>query len=406
MKKKVLSFMLATSLIVTQLAGVSVYANENASINETQYKVDGFFEEGEAAEIALLFIYENINNQDEWTMETKIKEVYNLYDLDENLTAYTFTLETDGKDSGYITVSGELNQMPIQEFSFIDKPIFEETGLSRMQKNMPNTKLIYNGPLNYFYSSGEKIYSNETGELEEIDSEDLHASTRKLNNDTIVDNTDLEMLINESIANKQTRANYDGQYDGYVISSTTLYLADRYGNYTYKGGKILPNFPGLLQSNFGGKSDNDCTLVSLTAIAKYYNTKGYTKIPSDTSTIYSDILTIAKGYGYTGDSGTFPTKINNIVEDSFSKWGYKPSVSSLYMWSYNTHKNQIDSGNPNIVNTVRGAYANHSVSMVGYNEYDKANFISVKDNWTTSTRSIDFAEYSANSLGSVTKITF
>lgn len=59
-------------------------------------------------------------------MDTIIDEVYILYDFEDNITGYTFKLSTNDVYSGYITVSANQDEMPIQEFSFSDVPLFEE----------------------------------------------------------------------------------------------------------------------------------------------------------------------------------------------------------------------------------------------------------------------------------------
>ena len=84
------------------------------------------------------------------------------------------------------------------------------------------------------------------------------------------------------------------------------------------------------------------------------------------------------------------TYADNIVEEVFSDWGYTVSAYNSYVLTFSTVKSQIDSPNSNPVmfNIATGYYSNHTVAIIGYFDYDVANFLCVKDNWSTSTRYI------------------
>ena len=188
---------------------------------------------------------------------------------------------------------------------------------------------------------------------------------------------DLNINYNDTLKNQLEEADeifgnfgasYNGQVSGYAVSDRFAYMRDRYGSYTYESGKVLSGFSHLLQSNYGGA--NDCTLVAITEIANWYRSNGKSNIPSSTYDIYADVLSNGEAHGYTTTGGTNPTKIDNIVEDSFSDWGY---------------------------------YSNHTVAVYGYKEYSVADFLQVSDYWTTSSRFIHWQQM-WNEIGSVTKI--
>ncbi|MBN4051079.1 hypothetical protein JYU01_02155, partial [bacterium AH-315-L21] len=146
-----------------------------------------------------------------------------------------------------------------------------------------------------------------------------------------------------------------------------------------------------------------CSLVSITTMANWYYKQGLTKIPSTPSDIYDDVLAIAESDGYTPSGGTNPTKIDNIIEDTFSEWGYSVNASNIYVWSFSTFTSEIDANRPLMYNLTTGYYAYHSISVYGYKEYDVADFLMVKDNWSTATRFIHWAQM-INEIGSVTKM--
>ncbi len=204
---------------------------------------------------------------------------------------------------------------------------------------------------------------------------------------------------------------YNGQYEdgSYVITDKLAYLKDKYESYSYTKGKriagVLPHKQSSLEADA-----NNCTLTSISTICEYYKNEGYMKIPDDITLIYKDVREIAVGYGYKPDYGTFPTKkINNIVEDSFKKWGYTCNSTNYYLYSWWGYTNEINNDRPFVLNLTSGTYSNHSITVYGYNEYDvpgviEALFLLVYDNWSTSTRYIDYNVMLTSTLESYTTI--
>lgn len=207
---------------------------------------------------------------------------------------------------------------------------------------------------------------------------------------------------------------YEGQdAEGYGgISDPAKYLVDRYG-----GTVTLTSSKKLSMSSFicgDFEEKNNCTLVAITRILKYYNKKGYTKIPSGYKKIYSDVLKIAKGYGYSEESGTFPTKINNIIDDVLEDYDYPKSYSkAYYVWTFKSEvKNEIDNNRPVVMNILRGYYGNHSVTVCGYRIYKTKHklpigsytrthhLICVYDGWKRESRYIDYEAFAFDLISS------
>lgn len=399
-------------IIMTFVLTVSLIEPVLAASNETEASsIAPYFSEAEAADIALIFVMNNIGTgENNWSMDTVVDEVYILYDFDDNVTGYTFKLSTNGLYSGYVTVSANQDTMPIQEFSFTDEPIFEEKlseetlertdkknfkdKKNKKDKNDKTNKIVFNGPLEY--------YINEDGSFYDLDKNFVVSNqiknTKRNDERAVAHNKELKEIIADSYMGKE----YSGQLEGYALSDHIAYMADRYSSYTYKRGYSLTGFTGLDMSKFGG--DNDCTLVSITAIANWYRSI-YPNIPSSTSDIYKDVLEIGKKHGYTTSGGTDPTKIDNIVEDVFKKWGYTVNATNTYLWSFSTFTDQINEPNynPLLFNIATGYYASHTVTVIGYRDFDVADFLMVKDNWSTSTRYIHWQQM-WNEFGSVTII--
>ena len=204
---------------------------------------------------------------------------------------------------------------------------------------------------------------------------------------------------------------YDGTdaeaygYGGIVDPAT--YLKDRYG-----GTPQLSDKGKTLQVNaqtmkaISGKSANNCTLVSITKLMIYWRDyRNKYHIPTANGTVYRDVETIAKKYGYTDSKGTNPTKINNIMNDIIRKYFYTPKTSGIYVWTFNGQvKKEVDAGRPVTMNIARGYYGNHSVTVVGYKIY-KVNgktypMIQVSDGWKASYRYIDYNAFAYDLMNS------
>ncbi|MFZ3591075.1 hypothetical protein ACOI1C_17930 [Bacillus sp. DJP31] len=357
-----------------------------------------FFSEADAADIALLFVLNNMNEENNWDKSTKVAEVHTLYNLEGLVTGYTFELMTKGEYSGYITISSRLDEMPIQEYSYESLPVFEEKVqpelLEEIRKDKKD-KLIYNGPLEYFVLVDGKHIDMDKKEVKDLTKINKKLQKAKNNVDVEKINRNMKRLIKDSYMGGE----YNGQLEGYAISDRFAFMSDRWGSYNWQNSDFLSSYTGLDMNNYG--SSNDCVVVAITTVANWYDDHGKPNIPNSTYDIYKDVLVKAKTHGYTPSGGTNPTVIDNIIEDSFRTWGYSVNASNTYAWSYSTFTNEINANRPVLFNIGSGYYAAHTVSVFGYVEYDVANFLQVKDNWTTATRYIHWGSM-WNGIGSVT----
>ena len=248
--------------------------------NENPGSLEPFFNESEAADIALLFVYKNIEKSDDcWSLSTYIDSVFTLFNFDDTIVGYTFCLNTNNKSSGYITVSASQDYMPIQEYSFTDQPIFVEKmptekllaayGSNRYGEanKSASTQIIFNGPLEYYTKTGGNSFN-----LDGVIIDPALAKKSAIISDS--EARSLNIKLKEIIAESHTKSgNYNGQLSGYVISDRFAYMNDRYGSYTYENSGSLSGFVGLNMANFGGSNDNDCSLVSITAVANWYRSQ-------------------------------------------------------------------------------------------------------------------------------------
>lgn len=156
-------------------------------------------------------------------------------------------------------------------------------------------------------------------------------------------------------------------------------------------------FTPLLQRNFGDKSDNDCTITSITAIWKHFFSN------MDAKDIYTTASFIAKKYFYNPIKyGTIPLFIDNICNDMLShikipakRWYAKYGKDIEF--DFSDIQEMINQNKPlilNITNDGRGFYLSHSVVVVGYYICKKDNkeykFLQIYDNWSSLISFVDY----------------
>lgn len=125
----------------------------------------------------------------------------------------------------------------------------------------------------------------------------------------------------------------------------------------------------FLQSNFGEKNDGDCTLTSLMTVIYYHCKKTI-----DYNLIYTTVRSFATKHFFNSKIGTIPFFIKNIFDKSLKTLKIRTLNTKSAMvkgvgFNLNTIKKAIDQGKPivfSIFNDGRDYYANHSITIVGY----------------------------------------
>ena len=144
----------------------------------------------------------------------------------------------------------------------------------------------------------------------------------------------------------------------------------------------LIHLRGLLQEDYG--KDQDCTLTSLACI---FGEKHYSELES-----------IALRYGYDGDRrGVNPLTVRSIMRKFMQRRGISGTAKSAYGkgvgWTWRMVKSLVSHGIPIVLNLWddgRKYYHDHSVTVIGAEEYEKALFLLVLDNWHDTVSLIDY----------------
>ena len=139
-----------------------------------------------------------------------------------------------------------------------------------------------------------------------------------------------------------------------------------------------------MQDDYGKRLD--CTLTSLACIfGKKY---------------YGDIEGIALKYGYNGDKrGTNPLVVKAIMREFARLRGIPGKARSAYGkgigWTWRMVKDILSRGIPLVLNLWddgRKYYHDHSVTVVGIEEYENARFLIVLDNWSKKPAFVDYGK--------------
>jgi hypothetical protein len=407
MKEKWMSVMLVLCLSFSIL-GSTAFANPEISV-ESEHTIS----REDAAKIVLLFVANSIedNKDSSWNEDTRLASIDETIDVEGTVNSYTFIFENRGQPNGYVVVSANTDMGIILEYSDTAEPLYKAIGGQY-------DEIIYTAPLEYYVSSGEDAYKVELEEkqaakgenksfrrLDRVHKHDLqdrfnHARKDKDNNRIVVD-TIVNIVDEEAEELLMGSSSYSGQVDGYAVDSGVYnYVNARYGTgYSLQTSKVVSSAgSALLMSSFTNNS-NHCVITALTYVFDYHRrNNGKTAIPSNIQTLFNDIKTVATANGYTPTGGTPPTKIDNIIKDVWTKYGYSGTGSSVYVFSESTFKTEIDNNRPALLNISFGYYGNHTVTMIGYLVYSKSTFLGsterffmrVNDGWTTSVRYIDY----------------
>lgn len=371
MKKKLLS-MLLTLVMVFSIIPTAAYAasvDENSSTDTIPQNV--------AEIIASYFLRDSISLPDiSWTANTEISDCEIMYGIDNDVSAYSFELTTDGNDTGYIIISA-YPDVPnvILEFSDKSAPVYDLLDLQ------PGDTIVYTGLLNYYKDSGSEL-------LTTIENEEISLSEVP---------TPLEATRSASnLPTVSTRSKYpiddpfewaDTYYDGpFVYSGDSKNEFEDHCNF-----RTTSNFSGY---------DNHCAPTAITNLIEMIGSyKGYSKINNDTyKEIFNNVASygIKKGY-FSNSSGSSWSTLNSFIKGSFNLYGVNVTVSSKTA-TFNNIKTELTNHRPFYL-TLKDhpEYGNHGVAAYAYTRLQSEttgyylSFVKIADGWVNYGRYLDIS---------------
>ena len=270
--------------------------------------------------------------------------------------------------------------------------------------NLSYDKVLYTGPMEYALLKDGKAIGKDGKELGK---EKSLANRWSFNPKVFEKNKEILTKVRHGQFNPDQwlMGSYDGQYSSQSDTSYGgiydyyAYLTDRYGtgwSLLYSG-NVTSIYPNLM-TDYDPPGTNNCVLTALTTIFEHWRYQGYTNIPSSTYTIYNDVKTIAtNNYGYTSTGGVAWSHIGYLALDLWDYYNYPAGSAyddAVVTWGKIT--NEVNYNRPPILSLTGGYYNNHSITVVGYKEYqrywydDNVEFINVYDGWDRATRYIDW----------------
>ena len=350
-----------------------------------------------ASIVGLTFVKSQIDSgiDTSWNYNTRIYRTTPIYDLNDDITGYTFYLKDDDTEKGYITVSSSSEHSLIKEFSDEGDPVYEKVF------NEDTDKVINTGGLDYYVEKEGDVLTRVDGNI--MDENDI----------IVLDKLDEErQTLNESILKEIFGEQYGQEYSitantpGTAITNPVTYLQNVYGsgwtNHSYSNlmeGKLTGHLVGQTSTA------NDCVLVASSTILEYYkNYKGKTALGNYWGIYYTGVQVLSENPSYySPSSGIGVAYISAYVKKVLAKYGYTWTVSSTYNMSLSSMKSQITNERPILVNigTLNHYYYNHTVAAYAWTRFNGPSggyvtFFKIYDGWSTSPRYVD-----VNSLGSL-----
>lgn len=359
MKKKIISSLLILTLLITGfIYAPAVYGSENSEAYEISAHQDSI---NAAKLIVATFVSEDVNSNPEsgWSQDSTVSDdVTVVYDINDNVLGYMFSIYNTGTGNGYVVISTADYGFSIIEFSYKNNDISElatNDQIENTETNQTNAvdRVYLSGTFDYIVSDKNENYFNSSGE--EVDIEKVPEFEINTNLQDKNAARDFENLVSqysdaeiESLFEDITAGSSDDNTIGGLITSPPVYLKNEVNSsYYYKvdtsNTKILSDIGSKTCSDLGGH--NNCTLTALyNAMVYYRDIKGYSNISSTQSGLYNVIKTqaTALGYDYSTSTGLGVTKNNNLVTNVFNYYGYTSVTgSNNYLWNAVSVKNII-----------------------------------------------------------------
>lgn len=358
----------------------------------------------EASSVAYAFISAATEMEDTiWTENTCIANSVDLYDNNNQLTAYCFELTTNEQESGYIVISAHLDSPNlVLEFSDRSDPLYDELDVTSVED------IVYTGALGYYNDLGNGVYEDVYDNTVDAD-EVVNIVDEALDEDYIDENDEIvdDAMNNEEVYTNDEDIEVDSNSDGTIIDNSQNYANNNFvgpfvahewnNNYeNYVTFRTTSDFPGY---------NNHCGPTAITNLIEMIG--DYRNISTITSKSYTTIFAqvankgIQEGY-FSNNSGSSWSTLNSYIDDCFAIYGVNVTVSSDNTVTYNDVKTQINANRPFYLSLHNhSSYGNHGVAGYAYSQFISEttgfpkSFIKIADGWAHHGRYIDMYDITA-----------
>lgn len=287
---------------------------------------------------AQIFLKKIQDTRGDW-IDRSIDKTIDLYDFDNNLVAYLFTITKDNKPNGYIISSANPDLPGVIEFTTEGtQPYYGLQG-----------KYIYVGPLMYYVKKGNKFTDIKTSlkyEVKDFKSKGpLARENAKKYSNPKVNNTSLV-----------------------TTAATGIKTISGVPDYTWRKGCVPTSSANLLvwwDTYVSGKS----SLVTV----------------SGSTTL---IDTLASYMQTNSNGGTTIANAKSGLSAYIGSKGFLSFINSYYLPGFSTFQSSINVGKPNLVTTANHpTYEDHCMTGVGYDTMS-GTYIDVHDTWNTTPKEV------------------
>jgi len=363
MKRRFLTIFMAAIILVVPINMSAAAVNVSV-----QYTIPV-----EVAEIIATYFVRDAQGMadNQWTSDTAIVDTVTMYDENGAVSAYSFELETGGKDTGYVVVCAYPDVVnKVLEYSDSAEPLYSEFDLSSTDS------VVYTGLLNYYEDDGDSqlLTLNNT-----IDRDDITAPLSELRSGMTISVQQYPITDPFEWA--------DEYYEGpFVATEYWQNDFEAYCNYRTTG-------------DFSGYEDH-CGPTAITNLLEMIG--GYNDYSSITSEDYEDIFEAVADYGiennyYNNPGGSPRSTLPDYIEGAFDLFDVTVTVTN-YTATYSRISTELENQRPFYLTlNDHSYYGDHEVAGFAYTRLQSEttgyylSFVKIADGWSHSGRYLDIS---------------
>ena len=310
-----------------------------------------------------------------WSEETSIANIVTMYNINGDASAYSFELNTNGQNAGYIIVSAYPDiENKILEYSDVCTPIYKNLNL------VSNNRIIYTGLLNYYKQDDSNHFVDLYGDT--VHKSAIPAPIETLRNDK---HLPISPYVSYPITDPIEWANryYQGPFVG---TSDYKNEFENYCNF-----RTYSDFPEFKSA---------CGPIAITNLMETIGS--YNDYPQITNRSYQEIFNLVVNYGiqngyYSNGGGANFSRFHAYISGSFDALSLTARTSDKVA-SFANIKNELNNHRPFIISLYSHSYyKNHFVFGYAYNRVqsettgDYISFVKIADGHNSSGRYLDIA---------------
>ncbi|AKB56733.1 C39 family peptidase [Methanosarcina barkeri] len=394
---KLILNVLLLGIFITSLSSVA-FAETDTSPTSTDEQTSTPLSIDEAKEIAAFYLVElsgTIPELEEWE-DAVVEPDITFYDLEGNITAYSFDVMKNNEYDGFILISATKNKYPILEFS---KGKLQNK-ISTMTKKSQNAAVNYAKKNKLNVVESVPIYEGATFYYSQYNLQDSKDGNKKkvivdLVTSNIInaeeENTSASMNKVETAKSDEIKKAWDDLENRMIEKSADVETVSSRASTI----KIMTTVP--FETVYIG-----CSPTASAMVLEYWDAHGYPNFPSG-HTLIQELATAMVTDPITGS--TYHSHIAGGIETVCQNYQYT-NFDAVYNsdLSMSEAVTEINANRPFILGMTNGGvgsgypstspYGNHSVTCMGYSDGTTTDYLFIHDTWDgVNTHSITFGSW-------------